>query len=44
MLFSGVTQLAQKLATQHGACLALTAFWKNSIGAYHENGKVDILY
>ena len=39
MLFSGVVQLAQKLATQHGACLALTAFWKNSIGAYHENGK-----
>ena len=40
MLFSGVIQLAQKLATQHGACLALVAFWKNSLGNYHDNGKV----
>ena len=40
MLFSGVLQMAQKAATQHGACLALTAFWKNSMGSYHENGKV----
>ena len=40
MLFSGVIQLAQKLATQHGACQALTAFWKHSMGNYHENGKV----
>ena len=42
MLFSGVIQCAQKLATQHGACLALTAFWKNSMGVYHENGKVRL--
>ena len=40
MLFSGVLQMAQKLATQHGDCLALVSFWKNSIGSYHENGKV----
>ena len=40
MLFSGVIQCAQKLATQHGACLALIAFWKISMGIYHENGKV----
>ena len=31
--------MAQKLATQHGACLALVAFWKNSVVSYHENGK-----
>ena len=42
MLYSGVLQLAQKAATQHGACLTLTAFWKNSMGTYHENGKVRI--
>ena len=40
MLFSGVLQITQKVATQHGACQALTAFWKNSMGTYHENGKV----
>ena len=40
MLFSGVVQCAQKVATQHGACQALVAFWKNSMGLYHENGKV----
>ena len=40
MLFSGVIQLAQKAATQHGACQALTSFWKNSLVTYHENGKV----
>ena len=40
MLNSGVLQLAQKAATQHGACLALIAFWKNSMGSYHENGKI----
>ena len=40
MLFSGILQMAQKLATQHGDCLALVSFWKNSIGSYHENGKV----
>ena len=40
MLFSGVIQLAQKEATQHGACQALISFWKNSLGTYHENGKV----
>ena len=39
MLFSGVIQLAQKAATQHGACQALTSFWKNSLVTYHENGK-----
>ena len=40
MLFSGVLQMAQKVATQHGDCLALVSFWRNSIGSYHENGKV----
>ena len=40
MLYSGILQMAQKAATQHGACLALTAFWKNSMGSYHENGKI----
>ena len=40
MLFSGVVQCAQKAATQHGACQALIAFWKNSMGLYHENGKI----
>ena len=43
MLFSGVIQIAQKVATQHGACHALTAFWKNAMGTYHENGKVRII-
>lgn len=43
MTFYGVVQCAQKLATQHGACDALTAFWKHSGGVYHENGKVNIL-
>ena len=42
MLFSGVVQCAQKLATQHGACHALIAFWKNAFAQYHENGKVKI--
>ena len=42
MLYSGIIQLAQKLATQHGACEALIAFWKNSMGAYHDNGKVGV--
>ena len=41
MLFSGLLQLAQKCATQHGACQSLVSFWKNSMGTYHENGKVD---
>ena len=41
MLFSGVMQCAQKLATQHGACLALLAFWKHAMGNYHETKKVD---
>ena len=39
MVFYGILQMAQKLATQHGACLALVAFWKNSVVSYHENGK-----
>ena len=41
MLFSGILQCAQKLATQHGDCLALISFWKASMGVYHENGKVN---
>ena len=40
MIFSGVIQLAQKAATQHGACSALVSFWKNSMGSYHEMKKV----
>ena len=40
MLFSGVVQCAQKLATQHGACQALLAFWKHAMGNYHEAKKV----
>ena len=43
LLYSGVIQLTQKMATQHGACNALTAFWKNSLVTYHENGKVGSL-
>ena len=40
MLFSGVVQCGQKLATQHGACRALLAFWKHAMGNYHEAKKV----
>ena len=40
MLFSGVLQMGQKLATQHGGCQALVSFWKNALASYHDNGKV----
>ena len=43
MLFSGVVQCAQKLATQHGACQALLAFWKQAMGSYHEAKKVSLI-
>ena len=42
MLFSGMVQCAQKLATQHGACQALLAFWKHAMGNYHQTKKVKI--
>ena len=32
--------MGQKLATQHGGCLALVSFWKNALASYHDNGKV----
>ena len=42
MVFYGVVQCAQKLATQHGACMALVAFWKHAMGTYHLTKKVGI--
>ena len=41
MLFSGVIQCAQKLATQYGDCSALIAFWKHAMGTYHETKMVN---
>ena len=43
MLFSGIVQCAQKLATQYGDCEALVPFWKASMGTYHETGKVEYI-
>ena len=40
MLLSGIIQCAQKLATQYGACDALTSFWKYAIGTYHKANTV----
>ena len=44
MLFSGVVQCAQKLATQYGGCRALAAFWKWAAEQYHENKKVCVSF
>ena len=43
LLFRGVLQCAQKMATQYGDCLALTSFWKNSLLDYHEAKKVFVI-
>ena len=40
MLFAGLLQCSAKLATQHGDSLALIAYWKDSMGTYHETKKV----
>ena len=44
LLFRGLVQCGQKVATQFGDCLALTSFWKNAMVDYHEAKKVIVLY
>ena len=44
LLFRGVLQCAQKVATQFGDCVALISFWKNSLNDYHDAKKVIKLF